>query len=77
MDIRVARTNFSQFASGLYLIARDGGSRIDFEVSQEELPKFAMMLLGIADDCLTKHKGDHSEAIEKLDEVRRMIEATP
>jgi hypothetical protein len=58
MELSIKRSNFSQFSDDLWMIAEHDGTRIDFDVGQNELLTFAQNLVDVAIDCLRKSKRD-------------------
>ena len=62
LDIELRNSNLSQFSDDLWMTARSGDTTITFDVEQDEMLEFALMLVDIADDCLRKYKGEAQEA---------------
>lgn len=56
MELRTVRTSLGQFSGSLLVGVDFQNGYISYEVTQDELRKFAHMLLDIADDCMRKVK---------------------
>lgn len=54
MEISFRRSNFAQFSNSAWLRVEHDGATIDFDVYPEESHGFAMMLLDVAYDVLSK-----------------------
>lgn len=78
MEISVRKSNFSQFSRDLWMVAEHGGTRIDFDIGENELKDYALMFLDLVDECLDKHlrnkEIDRYEIGKKIVEVMEMVE---
>lgn len=78
MEISKRKSNFSQFSKDLWMIAEHEGTRIDFDIGENELTDYTLMFLDLADECLDKHlrnKGvDRYEMGRKIGELTEMIQ---
>lgn len=78
MDIRLRKSNFSQFSKDLWLIVEEGNTRLNVEVDKNSLPSFALMLLNTVDDVVRKLQSnnpanDYDEAFELLSKLEEAI----
>ena len=75
MELSQKCSNFSQFSDDLWMIAEHDGTRIEFDVDQNELLTFAQHLVDVAIDCLRKSKQDTDTAdnllCEAMDEISK------
>lgn len=56
MELRTVRTSLGQLSDSLLVGVDFRDGYISYEVTQDELRKFAYMLLDVADDCMLKVK---------------------
>jgi len=64
MNIEHRQSNFAQFSNELWLTAEHDGTRINFDVSQDELLEFARNLIDLSLDCIRKSEVETSEDID-------------
>lgn len=64
MKLEHRQSNFAQFSDELWLTAEHDGTRINFDVSQDELIDFARDLIDLSLDCIRKREVETSEDID-------------
>lgn len=78
MEISVRKSSFSQFSRDLWIIVKHEGTRIDFDIGENELKDYALMFLDLADECLDKYRrnkdNDTVEIGKKIVEVMELVE---
>jgi len=75
MEITKRRSNFAQFSRELWLELKHEDTTVDFDVPEDELKDFSIMLLDIAWDSLSQmdknqdNEKDFSKLKDKLSDI--------
>ena len=74
MELRTVRRSLGQFSDSLLVGVEFQNGYISYEVTQDELRKFAHMLLDIADDCMRKVKDQSCTDERAAEKIREALD---
>lgn len=73
MEITTRNSNFSQFSRDLWLRAEVNSLSIDFDIGENEIKSFCLMLISLSIESLYKSNIDSSEIEELLSNAEELL----